>query len=81
MNLYNIWVSLSEMSDQKYMNLFHDIHIFWDVPVVVLDKNKTSGTTISWLFRPDLIYISLLIIFCIIEDVTNKRTLNLYEHT
>ncbi len=26
---------------------------------------------------PDLIYISLLIIFCIIENVTNKRTLNL----
>jgi len=26
---------------------------------------------------PDLIYISLRIIFCIIEYVTNKRTLNL----
>ncbi len=28
------------------------------------------------LSRPVLIYISLLIISCIIEDVTNKRTLN-----
>ncbi len=29
------------------------------------------------LSRPDLIYISLLIIPCIIEYVTNKQTLNL----
>ncbi len=34
MNLYNIWVSLSEMSDQKYWP-FHDIQIFLDVPVYV----------------------------------------------
>ncbi len=33
MNLYNIWVSLSEMSD-KNIDLFHDIHIFWDVPII-----------------------------------------------
>ncbi len=32
MNLYNIWVSLSEMSD-KNIDLFHDIKFFWDVPV------------------------------------------------
>ncbi len=32
MNLYDIWVSLSEMSVKKN-DLFHDIHIFWDVPV------------------------------------------------
>ncbi len=32
MNLYNIWVSLSEMSD-KNIDLFHDIQIFLDVPV------------------------------------------------
>ncbi len=32
MNLYNIWVSLSEMSD-KNIDLFHDILIFFDVPV------------------------------------------------
>ncbi len=32
MNLYNIWISLSEMSDKKF-DRFHDIHIFWDVPV------------------------------------------------
>ncbi len=32
MNLYNIWVSLSEMSN-KNIDLFHDIQIFWDVPV------------------------------------------------
>ncbi len=31
MNLY-IWVSLSEMSVKKN-DLFHDIQIFWDVPV------------------------------------------------
>ncbi len=30
---------------------------------------------------PDLIYISLLIIFCIIEYVTNKKTLNLLQDT
>ncbi len=33
MNLYNIWVSLSEMSD-KNSDLIHDIlYIFLDVPV------------------------------------------------
>ncbi len=32
MNLYNIWVSLSEMSE-KNIDLFHDILIFLDVPV------------------------------------------------
>ncbi len=30
-NLYNIWVSLSEMSD-KNIDLFHDIFFFLDVP-------------------------------------------------
>ncbi len=34
MNLYNIWVSLSEMSDTKYL-LFHDIQFFVDVPVYI----------------------------------------------
>ncbi len=33
MNLYNIWVSLSEMSDKKY-DPFHDILIVLDIPVV-----------------------------------------------
>ncbi len=32
MNLYNTWVSLSEMSD-KHIDLFHDILFFLDVPV------------------------------------------------
>ncbi len=32
MNLYNTWVSLSEMSDKK-IDLLHDIHFFLDVPV------------------------------------------------
>ncbi len=32
MNLFNIWVSLSEMSD-KNIDLFQDIQIIWDVPV------------------------------------------------
>ncbi len=34
MNLYNIWVSLSEMSD-KNIDLFHDIQFLLDVPVYV----------------------------------------------
>ncbi len=33
MNLYNIWVSLSEMSD-KNIGLFSDIQFFLDVPVL-----------------------------------------------
>ncbi len=28
MNLYNIWISLSEMSDLRNIDLFHDIIIF-----------------------------------------------------
>ncbi len=32
MNLYNIWVSISEMSD-KNIYLFHDIQFFLDVPL------------------------------------------------
>ncbi len=34
MNLYNIWASLSEMSD-KNIYLFHDIQFFLDVPVCI----------------------------------------------
>ncbi len=34
MNLYNIWGSLSEMSD-KNIDLFHDIQFLLDVPVYV----------------------------------------------
>ncbi len=43
MNLYNIWVSLSEMSD-KNIELFHDIQFFLDVPVCSL-----SGSNITFL--------------------------------
>ncbi len=32
MNLYSIWVSLSEMSDTN-IDIFHDIQLFLDVPV------------------------------------------------
>ncbi len=32
LNLYNIWVSISEMSD-KNIDLFHNIQFFLDVPV------------------------------------------------
>ncbi len=37
MNLYNIWVSLSEMSD-KNIDIFHDIQYFLDVPVFVCES-------------------------------------------
>ncbi len=37
MNLYNIWVSLSEMSD-KNIYLFHDIQFFLHVPVYTFDR-------------------------------------------
>ncbi len=32
MNLYNVWVSLSEMSDKK-IDLFRELFFFIDVPV------------------------------------------------
>ncbi len=37
MNLYNIWVSLSEMSDNN-IDVFHDILFFFDVPVCVCER-------------------------------------------
>ncbi len=40
MNLYNIWVSLSEIRD-KIIDLFHDIQIFIDGTFPV---NKNTGT-------------------------------------
>ncbi len=41
MNLYNIWVSLYEMSD-KNIDLFHDILFFFlDVPVSKPDQRLT----------------------------------------
>ncbi len=40
MNLYNIWVSLSEIRD-KNIDLFHDIQIFIDGTFPV---NKNTGT-------------------------------------
>ncbi len=39
MNLNNIWVSLSEMSD-KNIDLFPDIHFFLDVPVEIIVKKR-----------------------------------------
>ncbi len=39
MNLNNIWVSLSEMSD-KNIDLFPDINFFLDVPVEIIVKKK-----------------------------------------
>ncbi len=36
MNLYNIWVSLSEMSDKKILNFFMIFNFFFDVPVLQL---------------------------------------------
>ncbi len=41
MNLYNIWVSLSEMSD-KNIDLFHDIQFFLDVPVCNLRRHLNT---------------------------------------
>ncbi len=51
-----------------YFNLY--LYIYYLVLLHILDCP---------LSRPDLIYISLLIISCIIEYVTSKRTLNLSD--
>ncbi len=40
MNLYNIWVSLSEMGDN---NDWPFIKIIWDVPVITLKLNPHLG--------------------------------------
>ncbi len=45
MNLYNIWISLSEISD-KNIDLFMIFNFFWDVPVyefILSDKNNRSS--------------------------------------
>ncbi len=39
MTLYNIWVSLSEMSD-KNIDLFMILYIFLDVPVCHFQRNE-----------------------------------------
>ncbi len=39
MNLYNIWVSLSEMND-KNIDLFHDIQFILDLPVYAVSLFK-----------------------------------------
>ncbi len=41
MNLYNKWVSLSEMSDQKYWP-FSLIQFFLDVPVYAVDYVRNN---------------------------------------
>ncbi len=42
MNLYNIWVSLSETMT-KNIKLFHDILICWDVPVQEVKSLKKNS--------------------------------------
>ncbi len=46
MNLYNIWVSLSEMTDKK-IDLFHDIIIFRDTCVPVSTANNQPARQIT----------------------------------
>ncbi len=58
MKLYNIWVSLSEMSDKK-IDLFHDILIFLDVPVMLHSRAieiiiNTSSLVRNWPYKSSL---------------------------
>ncbi len=47
MNLYNIWVSLSEMRD-KNIDFFHDIHFLFRCTCIlsICKKNKKNGETL-----------------------------------
>ncbi len=47
MNLYNIWVSLSEMSD-KDIDLFHDVFFSWFFLNVPVYFEQNELTCIDW---------------------------------